>query len=83
MIKTELSTNEVTKCSECGCAIPPDLSKCPNCGYKYGEKRLKLSSAVNNGITMGRIGYSIKCEIHGKIHITAGIASPPTRCPFC
>lgn len=71
------------KCSECGCTIPPDLSKCPNCGHKYAETKPKTNTNGNGGITMGRIGYAIKCEIHGKIHITASIASPPTKCPFC
>ena len=73
------------KCTECGCTIPPDLSKCPNCGQKYGETKVKTGSTseTGNGITMGRIGYSIRCEIHGKIHITASVAIPPTRCPFC
>jgi uncharacterized membrane protein YvbJ len=75
----------ILKCTECGCAIPPDLSKCPSCGHKYTEARVKATANTsgNGGITMGRIGYSIKCEIHGKIHITASVASPPTRCPFC
>ena len=75
-----------SKCSECGCNIPPDLSKCPNCGHKYTETKSKINIKANsnvNGITLGRIGYSIKCEIHGKIHITASVTLPPIRCPFC
>jgi hypothetical protein len=71
------------KCTECGCTIPPDLSKCPNCGRKHAVTRPGATTNGNCGITMGRTGYAIKCEIHGKIHITASVASPPTRCPFC
>lgn len=72
------------KCLECGCTMPPDSNKCPNCGHKYGEATVKVSSKNNsNGITVGRIGYAIKCEVHGRIHITASVASAPTRCPFC
>lgn len=75
------------KCPECGCIIPPDLSKCPNCGRKDAKTRLvkntKENTSVNGGITMGRIGYAVKCEIHGKIHITATVGLPPTKCPFC
>ena len=70
------------KCVECGCIIPPDATKCPNCGYKYAEVRPKVKNN-GNGITVGRIGYAIKCEEHGRIHITSSIASSPTRCPFC
>jgi hypothetical protein len=72
------------KCFECGCTMPPDSNKCPNCGHKYSEATVKVPSKNNsNGITVGRIGYSIKCELHGRIHITASVASAPTRCPFC
>ncbi len=70
------------KCTECGCTIPPDATKCPNCGYKYAEVRPKVKNS-GNGIMVGRIGYAITCPNHGKIHITAAFASPPTRCPFC
>ena len=70
------------QCPECNCIIPPDATKCPNCGYKYAEVRPKVKNN-GNGITVGRIGYAIKCEEHGRIHITAGVASAPTRCPFC
>jgi len=24
-----------SKCSECGCVIPPEATKCPNCQLKY------------------------------------------------
>ena len=72
------------KCSACGCTIPPDSAQCPNCGHKYGEATVKVpSKKIGNGITVGRIGYPIKCELHGSIHITANVASAPTRCPFC
>lgn len=70
------------KCTECGCTMPPDASKCPNCGLKYVEVKPKVKSN-GHGITVGRIGYAITCPDHGKIHITAVVASPPTRCPFC
>lgn len=66
------------KCAECNCVMPPDSNKCPACGHTGAEVRKKT-----NGITMGRIGYAIKCEEHGHIHITASVASVPTRCPFC
>lgn len=72
-----------SRCSECGCSIPPDLSKCPNCGHKHTEVKIAKPKNNGNGITLGRIGYAIKCETHGRIHITASVASPPTRCPFC
>jgi hypothetical protein len=72
------------KCPECDCTVPPEATKCPNCGQKYGKPSAHIASRNNgNGITVGRIGYSIKCEIHGKIHITAGVATAPIRCPFC
>ena len=54
------------KCVECGCTIPPDASKCPNCGYKYGGMITKSKGNGNgNGITVGRIAYSITCPFHG------------------
>jgi len=70
------------KCVECGCTIPPDATRCPNCGQRYTEERPKVKNN-GNGIKVGRIGYAVTCPDHGKIHITANIASPPTRCPFC
>jgi len=74
------------KCVECGCTIPPDAAKCPNCGNKYAEVSPKSKSNGNGnggGITVGRIGYAIKCEEHGKIQITAAVTSQSIRCPFC
>jgi hypothetical protein len=72
------------KCPECNCPAPPEASKCPNCGHKYDALNTHTASRKNgNGITVGRIGYAIKCEYHGKIHITANVATAPTRCPFC
>lgn len=71
------------KCNECGCAIPPDATKCPNCGLKYAEGTPAKPKNNISGITVGRIGYAITCPDHGRIHITADIASPPVRCPFC
>ena len=70
------------KCVACGCTIPPDASKCPNCGYKYGDMIAK-SKSNGNGITVARIAYSITCPFHGKISIVATIAAPLSRCPFC
>jgi ribosomal protein L40E len=70
------------KCTECGCIIPPDATKCPNCGYKYAEVKPTVKSN-GHGIKVDRIGYAITCQVHGRIHITANIASPPTKCPFC
>ena len=63
------------KCTECGCTIPPDAIKCPNCGKKYTDVRPKAKNN-GNGITVGRIGYAIKCEVHGRIHITASVCFP-------
>jgi len=71
------------KCTECGCIIPPDATKCPNCGQKYAEVKAVKTKNNGNGITVGRIGYAITCPDHGKIHVTATVASPPTKCPFC
>ena len=71
------------KCVECGCAIPPDASKCPNCGNKYAEVKEVKPKNNGNGIKVGRIGYAIKCEAHGKIQITAAMTSQSIRCPFC
>jgi len=71
------------KCVECGCIIPPDATKCPNCGQKYTEVKAVKPKNSGNGITVGRIGYAITCQHHGKIHVTATVASAPTRCPFC
>ncbi len=70
------------KCSECGCVVPPDVTKCPNCGHKYTEASPKAKSN-GNGITVGRIAYSITCPFHGKINIVASVAAPLNRCPFC
>jgi hypothetical protein len=70
------------KCVGCGCTIPPDSMKCPNCGHQHAEVRAKPKSN-GNGITVGRIGYAIKCETHGRIQITATTASQSVRCPFC
>ena len=71
-----------SKCSECGCTVPPDATKCPNCLKAFGSTISKARSH-GDGITVGRIGYAIVCPVHGKLHITANIASEPTRCPFC
>lgn len=72
------------KCNECGCVIQPDATKCPNCGLKYTSVVSATKPRNNgNGIIVGRIGYTITCPEHGKIHITANVASPPTSCPFC
>lgn len=73
-----------SRCSECGCVIPPEANRCPNCGQKQVDVRARVSTKGNgNGIVVGRIGYAITCPDHGRIHITATVASPPTRCPFC
>jgi hypothetical protein len=72
------------KCPECSCTIPPDATKCPNCGRKYDEVEVKAPNKSNgNGITVSCVGYATKCAVHGKIYIRASIASAPTRCPFC
>jgi len=72
------------KCPDCSCTIPPDATKCPNCGHKYGDVISKIpAKSTGSGITVSRVGYAIKCEVHGKIYIKASIASAPTRCPFC
>jgi len=70
------------KCVGCGCTIPPDSMKCPNCGHQHAEVRAKPKSN-GNGITVGRIAYSITCPSHGKISIVATVAAPLNRCPFC
>ena len=71
------------KCPECDCIIPPEATKCPNCGRKYSEVTAKVPTRNNgNGITIGRIGYAIKCELHSRIHITASVASAPISRPF-
>ena len=72
------------KCSECGYTIPPDATKCLNCGNKCCQVLTSVASKNNgNGITVGHVGYPIKCEIHGRIHITTTVASALTGCPFC
>lgn len=74
------------KCIECSCTIPPDATKCPNCGNKYAEASPKSKIPANGnggGITVGRIAYSITCPFHGKISVAATIAAPLNRCPFC
>ena len=72
------------KCPDCSCTIPPDATKCPNCGHKYDDVMSKIpAKSTGNGITVSRVGYAIKCEVHEKIYIKASIASAPTRCPFC
>ena len=69
------------KCLSCGCTIPPDSSKCPNCGNKYAEVRPHNGSA--NGIKLGKTAFNLDCDTHGHIHITANVSLPPVRCPFC
>ena len=72
------------KCPECGCTIPPDAARCPNCSYTYTDGAVKVPPKSNgNGITVSCVGFVTKCEVHGKIHIRANVASVPTRCPFC
>jgi ribosomal protein L40E len=72
------------QCAECNCVIPPGATKCPNCDYRSSETSARVPSKQNdNGIIVGRIGNALKCEEHGRIHITASVASVPTRCPFC
>jgi len=72
------------KCPECGCPVPPDATRCPNCSYKYDQEPVKVSAKSNGkGITVSCVGYATKCEVHGKIYIRASVASAPTRCPFC
>jgi len=72
------------KCPECGCAVPPDATSCPNCSHKYFDAIAKAPAKRNgNGITVSCVGYATKCEVHGKIYIRATVASAPTRCPFC
>lgn len=72
------------KCSECGCTVPPDASRCPNCGNMYDAPVAKVPAKTNgNGITVSCVGYATRCEVHGKIYIRANIAKAPTRCPFC
>jgi hypothetical protein len=71
-------------CVECGCTVHPDAIKCPNCGNKHLGTMEKVSAKNNgNGVTMGRIGYLIKCETYGKIQITATVATQSLRCPIC
>lgn len=65
------------KCQICSCVIPPDSDKCPNCGLRYIEGK------PSDNIKLGRTGFNLNCNTHGHIHITAKVASPPTRCPFC
>jgi len=72
------------KCSECGCTIPPDATKCPNCGHKYDDVSAKVPSKNNgNGITVSCVGYATKCPVHGKIYIRASAAAALAPCPFC
>jgi hypothetical protein len=71
------------KYSKYVCTIPPDATKCPNFGYKYDEAITRVVSKNNdNSITVGHIGYAIKCELYGRIHITASLAAASTRCLF-
>lgn len=70
------------KCSECGCTIPPDSTKCPNCGHQHSQGKTETSHN-GNGIKVGRIGYQIVCPTHGKIQITSTVASQSVKCPFC
>ena len=45
------------KCPECSCTIPPDASRCPNCGHKYDEVVVKVPAKSNgNGITVSVVG---------------------------
>ena len=62
------------RCTECGGTIPPDATKCPNCGLRYDQGTMPKPKNNGNGITVGRIGYAITCPNHGRIHITAGVA---------
>lgn len=74
------------KCPECGCPVPPDATRCPNCSYKYEQTPAKVPAKSNGkgkGITVSCVGYAIRCEVHGKIYIRASVATAPTRCPFC
>ena len=64
------------KCPVCGCTIPPDAARCPNCGHKYDEIVVKEPTKSNgNDITVSYVGYATKCEVHEKIYIRASIAS--------
>jgi ribosomal protein L40E len=68
------------KCSECGCVVPPDATKCPNCGHKYDDVVVKAPAKSNgNDITVSCVGYATKYAVHGKIYIRANIASAPNR----
>jgi hypothetical protein len=49
------------KCTGCGCTIPPDAVKYPNCGQKYDEVVRPKVKNNGSGITVGRIGYAITC----------------------
>jgi len=72
------------KFPECGCIVPPDAARCPNCSYKYADGAVKVPPKSNgNGITVSSVGFVTRCEVHGKIHIRASVASVLTRCPFC
>ena len=72
------------KCVECGCIIPPDATKCPNCGYKYAEVKVSLKLRImGTGLRWAASVMQLHVLIHGKIHVTATVASPPTSCPFC
>ena len=52
------------KCPECGCTIPPDAARCPNCSYKYADNSVKVPPKSNgNGITVSCVGFVTKCEI--------------------
>jgi hypothetical protein len=72
------------KCPECSCTIPPDATRCPNCGHKYDEVVVKTPPKSNwNGITVRCVSYATKCDMNGKIFIRTGVATAPTMCPFC
>ena len=45
------------KCPECGCTVPPDAARCPNCSYKYDAGTVKAPAKSNgNGITVSCVG---------------------------
>ena len=46
------------KCPECGCTVPPDAARCPNCSYKYADGAAKVPPKSNgNGITVSCVGF--------------------------
>ena len=71
------------RCLDCGCTIPPDSNKCPNCGNVFGEVRARPGNNGIASIKVGRAKYTIDCLTHGRIQINALVSIPPSRCPFC